>query len=177
MKLQAAFDEAVALANDCIAGKLAGNATAKQVLNILLTAGGNAFADGAAGAYLDDAINRGDQLVEELLLRTGVVLEGDAPRRRADFTLQGTDEPNTRPVTPREQAFVQVERVRHLVVSGIDPFATDRPVCWALELNRTLELHARAATAGCRRRALLLLLRARTDWFLTLLSNATGIKA
>lgn len=177
MKLQAAYTDAVQLANDYLAGNLAGNATARQVLTLLLNAGGNAYADGSAGAYLDDCINRGDQLVEDLLLHCGVVLEGDAPRRSpAPFTVGGDDEPTTRPVTPRERALVQDVRVRYLLVQGIDPF-TGRPACWALELNRTLELHARAATAGCRRRALLRLLRERTPAFLDLLFNATGIRA
>lgn len=177
MNLKSGFDESVALAQDYLAGKIQGGATATQVLRILCRAGGNAYHDGAEGAYFGDCIERRDELVEALLLHAGVILEGDPPRRRpAPFTVGGTDEPTTRPVTPRELVMVQDMHVRYLLVQGIDP-STKRPACWPLELNRTLELHARAGHAGCRRSALLNLLRGRCPIFLSLLQHATGIKA
>lgn len=169
------YQDACDLARDYLAGTCLGGCTAQQALAALLRAGGDAYADGAAGAFLVESIERGDQLVETLLLACGVCLVGDPPRREPPtFTLGGTDQP-TRAVTPRERALVHDVRIQHLLVSGIDPW-TQRSVCWAVELNRNLELHARAAHAGCRRRAFLHKLRTRTPEFVSLLQKTTGVQ-
>lgn len=174
MRTKKNFDEAVALAHDFLGSCMQGNATPQQVLAMLTEVGGACYTDSAPGAFLDQQVENGDPLVDELLLRCLVILEDDSPRRRpAPFTVGGTDE-STRPVTPAERVGTQEHRVRVLLTLGTDPF-TGRPPMWGRELTRLIALHADAFHVGRRRAAFIALLRARTPEFQDLLRRATGV--
>lgn len=175
MRLKENFDAAHRLALDYLGDRMQGTATPQKVLGILTDAGGACYTDNSAGAFLDQQIENGDQLVEELLLHCGIILVDDAPQRRpAPFTVAGTDEPTTRPITPAERVGIQEHRVRVLLVLGRDPWTSHPPV-WGRELTRLIALHADAFHVGHRRAAFIALLRARTPEFQDLLKRATGV--